>query len=150
MYHCHLHFYFVGQPGRVSEVIKEIPPLEHFTHEFSASAEPESALAAKADVIVADLRAMDVKESVRTLDMEKKEGAELILLAEQNQISFLTDDFSAIKDVWTMPMSDSEIRFRFFRWQQNCKMSKDFWETSHYLEATINKVPKIMWSKHKN
>ena len=150
MYHCHLHFYFVGQPGRVSEVIKEIPPLEHFTHEFSASAEPESALAAKADVIVADLRAMDVKESVRTLDMEKKEGAELILLAEQNQISFLTDDFSAIKDVWTMPMSDSEIRFRFLRWQQTIKMSRDLWKTSHYLVATINNIPNLVWYKDKN
>ncbi len=150
MYHCHLRFYFIGQPGRVAEVIEEMPPLAHFTHEFSASAEPEHALAAKADVIIAGLGARDVKEAVRALNRWKKEGAELILLAEPNQISLLTDDFSEIKDIWIMPMSDGEIRFRFLRWQQNCKMSKDLWETGHYLEATINNVPNLIWYKDKN
>ena len=29
-------------------------------------------------------------------------------------------------------------------------MSKDFWETSHYLEATINNVPNLIWYKDKN
>ncbi len=47
-------------------------------------------------------------------------------------------------------MSDEEIRFRFLRWQQTCKMSKDFWQTSHYLEATINNIPNLIWYKDKD
>ncbi len=42
------------------------------------------------------------------------------------------------------------IRFRFLRWQQNFKMSKDFWQTSHYLEAAINNSPNLIWYKDKN
>lgn len=34
MYHCHIHFYLVGGLCREFEIIKEMPPLEHFTHEF--------------------------------------------------------------------------------------------------------------------
>ena len=30
-----------------------------------------------------------------------------------------------------------EAGFRFLRWQQTCKMSKDYWQTSHYLESTM-------------
>ncbi len=36
------------------------------------------------------------------------------------------------------------------RWQQTCKMSKDFWQTSHYLEATINNIPNLIWYKDKD
>ena len=48
-----------------------------------------------------------------------------------------------------MPMSDEELRFRFLRWQQTYKMSKDFWETSHFLETTINNIPSLVWYKDK-
>lgn len=150
MYHCHIHFYFMGQPCRVFEMIKEMPALEHFSHEFLESKRPEGALTAKADVIVADLQDMDVKQGVRALITGKSKEAQLILLADQSQIALLEDDLPKINDIWVYPMSDQEIRFRFLRWQQNFKMSKDFWQTSHYLEAAINNSPNLIWYKDKN
>ena len=42
-------------------------------------------------------------------------------------------------------MSEEEIRFHFLRWQQAYKTSKDYWQTSHFLEATINNVPNLIW-----
>ena len=150
MYHCHIHFYFMGQPCRVFEMIKEMPALEHFSHEFLESKRPEGAFTAKADVIVADLQDMDVKQGVRALITGKSKEAQLILLADQSQIALLEDDLPKINDIWVYPMSDQEIRFRFLRWQQNFKMSKDFWQTSHYLEAAINNSPNLIWYKDKN
>lgn len=150
MYHCHIHFYFMGQPCRVFEMIKEMPALEHFSHEFLESERPEGALTAKADVIVADLQDMDVKQGVRALITGKSKEAQLILLADQSQIALLEDDLPKINDIWVYPMSDQEIRFRILRWQQNFKMSKDFWQTSHYLEAAINNSPNLIWYKDKN
>ena len=55
-----------------------------------------------------------------------------------------------MKDIWMMPMSEEETQFRFLRWQQNCKLSKDLWQTSHYLEATIDNVPNLVWYKTKD
>lgn len=150
MYHCHIHFYFMGQPCRVFEIIKEMPALEHFSHQFLESRKPEGALTAKADVIVADLQDMDVKQGVRALITGKSKEAQLILLADQSQMALLADDLPKISDIWVYPMSDQEIRFRFLRWQQNFKMSKDFWQTSHYLEATIDNSPNLIWYKDKN
>jgi len=124
-------------------------PLEHFTHEFYESGRPEEELTAKADLILANLQDMDEKETLKLLMFHKKKEAEMILLLDRSQMSLLADDLSEVKDIWVMPVSDEEIRFRFFRWQQNCKMSRDYWETTQYLEATINHVPNLIWYKNK-
>lgn len=127
MYHCHIHFYLIGHSHRMFEIIKEMSPLENFTHKFFESDEPEAELAAKADVILADLQDLDIKESLQMLISNKKKEAELILLADKSRMALLTDHYSEIKDIWIMPMKDEEIKFRFLRWQETCKMSKDFW-----------------------
>lgn len=150
MYHCHIQFYFVGKSCRVFECIKTLQPQEHFTHAFSKSSQPEQTLTAKADVIVVNLQDADEKQLLRTLIREKSEKAELFVLAEKEQIMLLADVLPEIKDIWVWPMSDEEISFRLLRWQQTYKMSKDYWQTSHYLEATINNVPNLIWYKDKN
>lgn len=89
MYHCHIQFYLSGRPCRMFDIIKETLPLEHFTHGFLESDKPEGTLAARADVILADLQDMDVKEALRTLTAAKKKEAEMILLADKEQIMLL-------------------------------------------------------------
>ncbi|MBD5544460.1 MAG: response regulator [Lachnospiraceae bacterium] len=149
MYHCHIHFFLVGVKNRAFEIIKEMSPFEHFTHEFSEGIKLETPLISKADVIFAYLQDMDVGEALQTLVTEKKGDAELILLANKEQVPLVSDYLSEIKDIWTMSMEDEEIRFRFFRWQQDCKLRKDFWQTEQYLEAVINNTPNMIWYKDK-
>ena len=148
MYHCQLHFYLSGGPCRTFEIIKQSAPLDSFCHEFMESGYPEASLAAGADVIFADLHNLDAKETVRILAAAKSENAELIVLADKKQIDSLFGELSEIKDIWILPMEDEEIKFRFFRWQQTVKMEKDFWQTSHYLDMTINNVPNLVWYKN--
>ncbi len=150
MYHCHIHFYLIGNPCSVLEEVKEMPPLEHFTHEFSEGNEPDEALAAKADVIFANLHDRNGEEAVRALAGAKRKEAELILLADKGQIDTLWEFMPEIKDIWTLPMSGEEVRFHLLRWQQTYKMSKDYWQTSHYFDATINNIPNLIWYKDKN
>ena len=64
MYHCHLQFYLTGYQNSIFEVIKKTAPLESFNHEFSESDEPDGALAAGADVILANLQGMNAKEAL--------------------------------------------------------------------------------------
>ncbi len=149
MYHCHIHFYLAGHQCREFEIIKEMPPLENFTHEFSQSDEPDRVTAAKADVILANLKDMDIKKALGLLLPDKRKEAELIVLSDKAVILDLEDNLTEIKDIWTVPMSEEEIRFKFLRWQQTYKMSKDYWETSHFFESTINSVPNLIWYKDK-
>ena len=152
MYRCHIHFYLIGHSHRVFELIKEMSPMEHFTHEFFESEEYEKSLADRADVILADFQESDIKEAVKTLTADNKGRTEIILLAQQEQIVPLMEQglCGDIKDIWTLPMSDGEIRFRFLKWQESCKMSKDFWQTNQYFEATINNIPNLIWYKDKD
>ncbi|MCI8550684.1 MAG: response regulator [Lachnospiraceae bacterium] len=150
MYRCHIHFYFAGKPCRAFEIVKEMSPLEAFTHEFSEGEKPDQALAAEADVILAVLQDIGLTEGLRTLLTEKRKGAKLILLADEGDAACLTEYLSEIEDLWKLPMTEEEIRFRFLKWQKTCKMEKDYWQTSHYLEATINNIPNLIWYKDKN
>ena len=150
MYHCHVHFHLVGIRQDVFAVIEEMSPLTCFTHEFTKSERAGDALTGGADVILADLRDMDVRETVCALTADRGEDTELILLAEKEQIPLLTRMLDGVKDIWTLPMSGEEIRFHFLRWQQAYKMGKDYWQTSHFLEATINNVPNLIWYKDKD
>lgn len=150
MYHCHIHIYFAGRRRRIFDIIKEMAPLENFTHEFSESVKPDADLASAADVILADLQESDAGEALRMFISCKRKEAELILLADKNQIPLLADYLQEVRDIWIMPMSEDETVFRFLRWQQACKKEKDAWQTSHFLESTINNTPSLIWYKRKD
>ncbi|MDE7297453.1 MAG: response regulator [Lachnospiraceae bacterium] len=150
MYHCCIHFYFIGEESHLFETMKEMPPLEHFTHEFFESTVPSAASAADADVIFAALSGMDAAETVRMLLAARRQDAELILLAQREQIAQLTGLLDDVKDLWLLPMSAEELRFRFLRWQQGCKADRDSRETAHFFETTINSIPNLIWYKDRN
>nr|WP_297864242.1 response regulator [uncultured Acetatifactor sp.] len=150
MYHCHVHFYFTGQNCRVFEIIKESSRPENFTYTFAADEVPEKNAASEADVIVANLQGMDAVKTIRTLISGKSEEARLILVAERMQMDFLTGELPEIEDIWISPMTEEEIKFRFNRWQDRYKQDKDYWQTSHFFEATINNIPNLIWYKDKN
>lgn len=150
MYHCHVQFYCMGSQGGVFDMIKKMPPLDHFTHEFSESDRLDEILAAKADVILADLAGVDARETVNALRACKKQEAELILLADSAQTELIADAFADIQDIWYADMSEKEVQFRFLRWQQTYKMDKDYWQTRNYFNSTINSVPNLVWYKDKD
>jgi len=150
VYHCHIHFYLVGKTNKVFEIIKEMNPLEHFTHTFWESEGLDLALAAKADVILAEVSAVFEQGELELLLQTKPDRTEMIVLGGMEPLHCLKNDLEKIKDIWVTPMEEEEIRFRFLRWQQTMKMSRDFWQTSQYLEATINNIPNLVWYKDKH
>ena len=147
MYHCHLRLYCVGRRLELFAPLKETAPQEPFTHTFLESGEPDPALAAQADVIFADLTGLDAAGTVRTL---AESGAELVVLGLRDQLSQLTELLPALADLWTLPMSGEELRFRFQKWLRACHQEKDLWEARQYLEAAINSVPNLVWYKTKD
>ncbi len=150
MYHCHLQIYLISRQPDGFAAIRDMAPMEFFTHTFFESSEPQQALAARADLILADLQGMDAACETKKLAAWKKPEADLVVLAGKEQVQVLEDCLSQISDLWTLPLSRGEMSFRFLRWQQNCKTRKDYWEASQYLESTINSVPNLIWYKDKD
>ncbi|MDE6687518.1 MAG: hybrid sensor histidine kinase/response regulator, partial [Lachnospiraceae bacterium] len=134
MYRCHVCFYMIGKQSQLLEIIKGMPALESFVHEFVESESPEKELAESANIILADLSDADAKTEVQKLIEWKKPETAMILLTEQGQFSDLRDCLSEVTDIWTLPMTEEEMRFRFRQWQQSYKMQKDFWQTAQYLD----------------
>ena len=150
MYHCQVCFYMITSQNELFTTLKQISPLSNFTHEYLQSAEADAAMTERADVILADVRQMHVDEMLTFLLSHKKKEAELILLADKEQTELLAAKEDAeIADIWVMPLSEAELRFRLIRWQKTYKMGKDFWQTQNYLDAAINSVPHLIWYKDK-
>ncbi|MCH5268236.1 MAG: diguanylate cyclase [Lachnospiraceae bacterium] len=150
MYHCNVCLYLIGEQKNLFEVIKNAEPLPHYTHEYVESSKPEKALMEKGDIIVVDMQGLDAKETLGSLLANKKETANLIVLADKEQTDLLMgEDLSAVTDIWTMPMSEKEMGFRFLKLQETHKMGSDFWQTRNYLDSMINSVPHMIWYKDK-
>ena len=150
MYHCQVCFYMITSQNELFTTLKQISPLSNFTHEYLQSAEADAAMTERADVILADVRQMHVDETLMFLLSHKKKEAELILLADKEQTEhFAAKEDAEIADIWVMPLSEAELRFRLIRWQKTYKMGKDFWQTQNYLDAAINSVPHLIWYKDK-
>lgn len=149
MYRCHIRFYLIGGQNAVFESIKEITPLEHFSHTFWESDEPKEETAAQADVLVADVQGTDPEEMLRTLSAYKKKEAELILIARQEQVMALGDHLSEIEDLWLAPISEQELGFRFQKWQRNYKRRADLWQSEQFLDISMSGSPNLVWFKDK-
>ena len=150
MYHCHVCFYFIGNQSQLFKIVREMAVPDSSEYEFMESKSPIEEFAAKADVILADFGAMDAAKTIETLSAWKKPEADLILLAEQEQLKDVEHCLDKVTDIWMMPMSDAILRFHLRQWQQSYKTQKDLWQTSQYLESTINSVPNLIWYKDKN
>ncbi len=151
MYHCNLGLYLVNCHSSLSNIIKEAAPLAHFTHEFSEGSRPDEALTAAADVIIAGLQGVNGEETLRFLLAHKRKEAQMILLADKEQINgMIQQELTEVTDIWTLPLTEQELAFRFLRWQQSYKRDMDFWQTRSYLDTTINSVPHLVWYKDKD
>jgi len=126
-------------------------PLEPFAHTFSESSEPDLDLASQADVIFACAEDMDVLQLLDALSPGIPKNTECILLAYKDQIAALTEEYlDALRDIWSLPASETEIRFHFLCWQRTRKASTDALQTSHYLDALMDSTPNLIWFKDKN
>lgn len=149
MYHCHLRFYLMGRDRGLLDAVRGAPPLERFTHAFTESEHPDAALCAGADVILLDLRGLDGPAALDALLPAGKEGAEVLAVASRDQLSGLAPYLPRLRDLWIDPAPE-EIPFRFLRWQEGRKQAADLWEREHFLDATINGVPSLIWFKTKD
>ncbi|MCI8474960.1 MAG: response regulator [Oscillospiraceae bacterium] len=150
MYRCHIQFYLLTHRIEEFRCIQEIPPLDAFTHDFSISDCIQAPALEGADVILADLRELNADEALTVLAAGKKKQAELILLAEEGQLEETALLPELVADLWRLPMTEGELRFRFSRWQREFKRTKDAWQTSQFLEETINHIPNLIWYKTKH
>ncbi|MCM1165265.1 MAG: response regulator [Lachnospiraceae bacterium] len=142
MYHCNVRFYFIGSRREVFDVIRAFEPPEKFEYDFYESEAPEPERIKTADVIVTDIADFDVFVNV-------KKNVEFILLVNGGAELYAgLPDY--VDDVWELPMSPEEIKFRFARCQRKYVYEVECWQTRQFLNATIDNIPSLVWFKTKD
>ena len=150
MYHCPVTFYLVGLPDEIARIIEDAQPQPSFTHHFTRSDEPEEALTAQASAIFADATGHDAAAWARVFAAHRQATTTVTLIVTHDQVPAVEPYFNDIADLWIAPLSAAEASWRFNHWQRACKRYADSWETSQYLEATINSIPSLVWYKSKD
>lgn len=146
MYHCDVDFYFINCPDKIIEIIKILPPPDKFSYKFYDSLSVDINNVKKADVIFA---CSDNTNNIQEIISAKRRESHLILLAHKDNSALLDCFLTDITDIWFLPLSESELRFRFMKWQDNYKTSKDYWLTEQYMETMMNCTPNLIWYKDK-
>lgn len=141
MYHCQLHINLIGQPCRAFEIIRELPPMEHFIHIFQDG---------RADVVFVNLQGSDAADMLEKVISGLSEKTELIVLAQQEQKYEILEYLPSVSELWTLPMPEEELQFRILKWQRACKKDREEWETNQFFEAVINGMPDLIWFKDKD
>ena len=119
MHHYHVQFYFIGSRQKLFAPVQDSVPPTGCTYTYTTSDQVERALLESADLIFADLPILGI-ETLETLISGKKADADLIVFATAEQVTQLSGHYNLLKDIWTLPISDQEIRFRFQSWQRCC------------------------------
>ena len=146
MYNSDVYIALVGLSDEARDVIQGIAPLEAFSHTITV-AEPNDDAVDEADVVIADGSTGDAAALVAQLRQTMDPRASLILIAGHDQVADLGSAMNNLYDLWIAPLSPEELAYRFSRWQKDRKDAADAWETSQYLEATINSIPSLVWYK---
>lgn len=141
MYKCEMRFYITGNSDYFS-IIKTIAPLQNFEHIFVDEI-------CAADVIIADLSgAPDEKAALSKLLSEKAPSAQVIIITENAEA--FEDFLDSLADIWTAPLSEKALRFRFGAWQKLQKTQRDKQQAEQYLDTLIDSSPSMVWFKSKD
>ncbi len=152
MYHCNLQMYFWNVNKSMQQIVEEMEPLPRFQHQVLDNNMPQILQLKKADLILADLYNYAGKEqpAMEFLLTHRKESSSLIVCADKQQVDFILELAGGVlTDIWILPMSQAEIRFRFSQFQKNLKTEKDLWLSNSYLNTTIDSMTDLVWYKDK-
>ena len=134
MYHHHIEVCFVGPRKELWAPIKDEQAPEGFTCVCQESARAEDAPLERADLILVDLQALGA-QALGPLLSERKRDAGLIVLAVGEQFPLLSPHLGQITDVWMLPMSEEELRFRFRRWLDSFRANRELRHRKQIFDA---------------
>ncbi len=147
MYRSSITIYLIGLTEAFCRQVEDAEPREGFAHTIISSAEPEKEKLADADAVFIDATSHNALTIATDVISNTKDNADIIILASHEQISGLLPLGKRIFDIWTTPMDEEEFAYRFHHWQNDLKSRTDFWQTTQYLETTINSIPCLVWYK---
>ena len=80
-------------------------------------------------------------------DISPLHDTEIIALITPELFNQLGPECDDLTDAWILPIDKQEALFRIRKWQHRFEQRANAWQTSQYLEATLNSTPSLVWYK---
>ncbi len=149
MYHGAVQVYLIGFSADDADLVRSLslPPTMQVEVMCDDVLTPK-ALAADA-IFIQENHANDVR-AIASLIEQKPAETSLVVSAPHDAISELAPLFAHIDDIWVSPFAPGELAYRFSKWIADRKRRFDAWESTQFLETTINSIPCLVWYKTKD
>ncbi|MCR5177225.1 MAG: diguanylate cyclase [Anaerovibrio sp.] len=146
MYSAKVHFWLAGMTAEQIEILKNIVPLERFSHCFyqlqSLDELEKDFVPGIIGVVIADESAGFSPEALRSAAKDEK-----VVFCTAQAEAMSEEALSGIDFLWSKPLTTSLLKFYFGELLKYLKLEKDLWLTGAYLDNTIDPVPDLIWYK---
>ncbi|MGN0711903.1 MAG: diguanylate cyclase domain-containing protein [Anaerovoracaceae bacterium] len=146
MYNYLLKISIYTEDSFLGDTIKNIEPLDRFSHEISVFSAIDAESVKTSDILIIELPLCSDK--LEYILSAKKERSLTVIYADSDFL--LSCGNSLIKNadyIWQKPLSPELAGFYFSRMQQEIKNTCDYRLVCQYLDTTIDNLPDLVWYK---
>ena len=152
MYACNLNFYLLGDDCETFQYIRQLDINKPFSKKVTQSGTYNSNILTDMNINVVIINAESGFDDqiLNKLLNDVSSTTKVILMAGAGSISSMSAKLESFSAIWKTPLTSEEISFYFNSWLENHKTSLDLMETKHFLDATIENSPNLIWFKTRN
>lgn len=145
MYRCNLQIAVFSNDAALTDRIRELQPLERFTHLVTTehSAVPE--LIGKSDVIIWDLDTGILPSELRSFC--HRDAVLVFCCSRRIADDLQREEFEAADEIWETPLRMERVRISMERILEHIKLQHDLYMTQTYLDTAIDSIPDMLWFK---
>lgn len=161
MYHKTLHIALFGTAEEVACAIRSRIAYQYFEHDIVSFPSFDQKSFDGCDIAFIDAGAWERTKGsplVPSRDLaaandglkqihKNRFCAVVVIATKEQSASWKEEDFAAVTDVWTAPLSEREAGFRFEGIQQRAKMHADLFLSENCFNTLIDSIPSMVWVK---
>lgn len=145
MYQCNLQIAVFSNRPLIGEVIRNISPLEQFSHSVTEARALDRQLLSGSQVVIWDLGASLRPSELRFLCQER---AALIYCGDREWIDgFDPAELRAANEFWDMQFRRDSMMVSMERILERIKLEYDLYMARTYLDTAIDSLPDMLWFK---
>ncbi|MCG8550501.1 MAG: GGDEF domain-containing protein, partial [Desulfobacterales bacterium] len=146
MYHRKLNVYIAAQDSQLETLIKNVPPVDNFSHQFVSCPKIRTADLKQYGIIILDFDTVP-PESLEEIISATNNRTVVIGAFTRDNLPILANHYHLFDQVWVQPYSKHEVCTSFGNTLQRLKTQEDFILTQQYLDTLIDSIPDLVWFK---
>ncbi len=145
MYRCRMKIAIFSKEDMLSELVRSLEPLEHFTHEITVLPEANQEIMREGRLVIWNLDDPVLPSKLRS---QCGEDAVFIFCGSRRRIGTLPpEELEAANEFWETPPGRDYIKVRLMRIMEQIKLRYDYYMTRTYLDTAIDSIPDMLWFK---